>query len=187
MGTKNTLMITYKVGFDTYQSSPFRVYEVVRVVMDEMPPCVTTDVLNEEITTLTDALNKKQFEKLCMDKINKTFSGKGCITSANIIPEIMWDKLMDYINVAFYQYKRDATRYEFRIIRGWRIKLDYDKTPQEVYRELSLKDADRNRAISYKNMDRELTYEKEAGIVPLFANEYKRHIVAMSGKLLKGE
>jgi hypothetical protein len=169
-----------------YVTECFSVYEIVGSIMDNgIPPCKSTKVLNRDFEKVDDALTKKQFEELCIKRINKLFAPKGSISKNTVVHKSDWFRLFEDINKAFYELKRDKSRYDFIIVNGYRCKLVKDVTPDEVIKAYQIRMAERDLAMNFKNRDREVFYKDEFGVKTLFADEYLRHLNALKINLLK--
>jgi len=181
------IILSYKVGYrDQYDTNPFSIQEIVRVAMEKIPEVKDTKILNGEFEK-TEHYNKKGFEKLCLEMINRNYAHKGLLNKQTLVStaDVNWDGLIKAINTAFYQLKREPSRFEWRTLRGYRLKVGHD-TPPEIRAILAGNDVIRNISNQAKSMERELTYEEKFCFKPIFADVYKKNIQALDRRRLGG-
>ena len=182
---RDSTCIRYWVGRDVYETEPFSPRKLVRLTMEEMPVLRSLNVLNMEMMEVTDAYTKKEFEENVLEKVNR-YAVKGSITRQTIHPQsqVNWRRLIGIINTLFYELKSDESRYWWRIIRGYRVKIDKE-SPEALVKECTINDNMRNRAHIAKSNDRELFYERECGIKPTFVEENQKYMRMIDKKLLE--
>jgi hypothetical protein len=171
-----------------YVTEPFSMYVIVADTMNkDIPICKSTKVLNDDLENVNDALSRKQFEKACLRRINRLYVTKGSLTKHTIVEKAEWKHILNSIHQAWYQLKRDPSRFDWVTVRKYRCKLKKGETPEEVYVEVMNAAANRDIAINVKNSQRELHFKENHGIKPLYLNDYKKHVKALQMKQIESK